>query len=214
MTIARSATGRKTAEKLPHGIDGLAEKAEALGMKFGLWFEPEMVSPDSDLYRSHPDWCLHVTDRGRSEQRNQLILDLSRDDVCEYIISFLSDILKKAKISYVKWDMNRNMTEVGSALLPPERQAEVAHRYMLGLYRILETVTAEFPDVLFEGCSGGGGRFDAGMMYYFSQYWTSDDTDAPSAFTFSTAQAWLCHRHSWGRMCPPCRIIRRGASLL
>ncbi len=165
-------------EKLPHGIDGLAEKIEALGMKFGLWFEPEMISPDSDLYRAHPDWCLHVANRGRSEQRNQLILDLSRDDVCEYIISFLADMLKKAKISYVKWDMNRNMTEVGSALLPPERQAEVSHRYMLGLYRILETITSEFPDVLFEGCSGGGGRFDAGMMYYFSQYWTSDDTDA------------------------------------
>lgn len=165
-------------EKLPDGVDGLAEKVEALGMKFGLWFEPEMISPDSDLYRAHPDWCLHVANRGRSEGRYQLILDLSRDDVCDYIIGFLSDILKKSKISYVKWDMNRNMTEVGSAKLPPERQAEVSHRYMLGLYKVLETITAAFPDVLFEGCSGGGGRFDAGMMHYFNQYWTSDDTDA------------------------------------
>ncbi len=164
-------------EKLPHGIDGLAEEVEKIGMKFGLWFEPEMVSPDSDLYRAHPDWCLHVENREKSLGRNQLILDLSREDVCEYVVSFLTDILKRAKISYVKWDMNRNMTEVGSAILPPQKQAEVSHRYMLGLYKILETITKEFPDVLFEGCSGGGGRFDAGMMHYFNQYWTSDDTD-------------------------------------
>ncbi len=164
--------------KLPNGIDGLAKRVTELGMQFGLWFEPEMVSPISELYEAHPDWCLHVNGRGRSQGRQQLILDLSRDDVCDYIISFMSDALENAPISYIKWDMNRNMTEIGSALLPPERQAETAHRYMLGLYRILETLTQKFPDVLFEGCSGGGGRFDAGMMYYFSQYWTSDDSDA------------------------------------
>ena len=164
--------------KLPDGIIGLSEKVNALGMKFGLWFEPEMVSPDSDLYRAHPDWCLHVEGRGRSLGRNQLVLDLSRRDVCDFIIGFLTDILSSANISYIKWDMNRNMTEVGSALLPAENQTEVSHRYMLGLYRILDTVTKRFPDILFEGCSGGGGRFDAGMMRYFDQYWTSDDTDA------------------------------------
>ncbi|MDY3928340.1 MAG: alpha-galactosidase [Clostridia bacterium] len=165
-------------EKLPNGIGGLAKKINDLGMMFGLWFEPEMISPDSDLYREHPDWCLHVEGRERSEGRNQLILDLSREDVCDYIIDFMTDYLKNAPISYIKWDMNRNMTEIGSALLPPERQEETAHRYMLGLYKILEKLTSEFPDVLFEGCSGGGGRFDAGMLPYFVQYWTSDDTDA------------------------------------
>ena len=165
-------------EKLPDGISGLAKKVNNLGLKFGLWFEPEMISPDSELYRTHPDWCLHVEGRNRSRCRNQLILDLSREEVCDYIVDSLCKNLESAPISYVKWDMNRNMSEIGSASLPPERQAEVAHRYVLGLYDILERITQKFPDVLFEGCSGGGGRFDAGMMYYFSQYWTSDDSDA------------------------------------
>ncbi len=165
-------------EKLPNGIPGLAEKINALGMKFGLWVEPEMVSPDSDLYRAHPDWCLHIAGRGRSECRSQLVLDLSRADVQEYIIDFMTDILSSAPIAYIKWDMNRNMTCVGSAALPAERQGEVYHRYMLGLYRILETLVNQFPNVLMEGCSGGGGRFDAGQMYYFHQYWTSDNSDA------------------------------------
>lgn len=128
--------------------------------------EPEMVSPDSDLYREHPNWCIHVPNRPRSESRNQLVLDLSRKDVQDYIIKVVSDILESANISYVKWDMNRNMTEIGSALLPPERQRETAHRYILGLYRILEEITTRFPDVLFESCAGGGGRFDPGMLYY------------------------------------------------
>lgn len=166
------------AKKLPNGIPGLVKKINDIGMKFGLWFEPEMISPDSDLYRAHPDWCLHVKGRKRSEGRNQLILDFSRSDVQEYITKSLKDVLESAPIEYVKWDMNRNMSCIGSALLPPERQAETAHRYMLGLYSVLENVMGSFPDVLFEGCSGGGGRFDAGMMYYFNQYWTSDDTDA------------------------------------
>ncbi len=165
-------------EKLPAGIKGLAEKVNALGMKFGLWFEPEMISVDSDLYRAHPDWCLHVERRGRSECRNQLILDMSRKDVQDYVIAVLTEHLSTAPISYVKWDYNRNMTCVGSASLPANRQSEVCHRYILGLYRVLEHITSAFPDVLFEGCSGGGGRFDAGQMHYFHQYWTSDDTDA------------------------------------
>ena len=130
------------------------------------------------MYRSHPDWCIHVSGREKSRGRNQLVLDLSRQDVCDYIVKVLSDILSSAPISYVKWDMNRNMSEIGSEKLPPERQSEVAHRYMLGLYGVLEMLTQRFPNVLFEGCSGGGGRFDAGMMYYFNQYWTSDDSDA------------------------------------
>lgn len=165
-------------EKLPNGIDGLAKKVTQLGMRFGLWFEPEMVSEDSDLYRAHPDWCIHISGRNKTPARNQLVLDLSRQDVCDYIVDSLSKILSTANVSYVKWDMNRNITESGSAALPANRQQELPHRYMLGLYRVLERLVTAFPDVLFEGCSGGGGRFDAGMLYYFPQYWTSDDTDA------------------------------------
>ncbi len=164
--------------KLPDGIESLAAKVEQLGMKFGLWFEPEMISPDSDLYRAHPDWCIHSYDRPRSLGRHQLVLDLSREDVRDYVVKAVCDVLASAPISYVKWDMNRNITEVGSAALPPERQQELPHRYILGLYDILERITTAFPDVLFEGCSGGGGRFDAGMLPYFPQYWTSDNSDA------------------------------------
>lgn len=147
-------------------------------MKFGLWFEPEMISEESELYRQHPDWCLHVLGRSRSEGRNQLVLDYSRKDVCDYVIDTLSGIFIDANIEYIKWDMNRNMTEIGSATLPADRQREVAHRYMIGLYRVLRTLKARFPHILMEGCSGGGGRFDLGMFCFFDQFWTSDDTDA------------------------------------
>lgn len=167
-------------KKLPEGLGDLAKRVNRLDMQFGLWFEPEMVSPDSDLYRAHPDWCLHVEGRRRTEARSQLILDLSRADVCDYIIESVSNVLRSAPITYVKWDMNRNMSEIGSALLPPERQRETAHRYMLGLYRVLETITSSFPHILFESCSGGGGRFDPGMLHYMPQTWTSDNTDAIS----------------------------------
>lgn len=165
-------------EKLPSGIDGLAKKVNDLGLKFGLWFEPEMISEKSKLYEAHPDWCLHVEGRSCSMGRNQLILDYSRDDVCDYIIESLSKIFAEANIEYIKWDMNRNMSEIGSAVLPADRQRETAHRYMLGLYRVLATLKDRFPDLLMEGCSGGGGRFDLGMFCYFNQFWTSDDSDA------------------------------------
>lgn len=164
--------------KLPNGIEGLVKKVNDMGLKFGLWFEPEAISPVSELYENHPDWCLHINGRPQNESRNEYLLDLSRKEVCDYVIKFMSDILGSANIEYVKWDMNRNMTDVGSADIAPERQCEVAHRYMLGLYRILETLNQRFPDVLFEGCSGGGGRFDYGMLHYFPQIWTSDDSDA------------------------------------
>jgi alpha-galactosidase len=164
--------------KLPNGLDDLGNRINNLSLQFGLWFEPEMVSPDSDLYKSHPDWCLHVPGRSRTQGRNQLVLDLSREDVCEYIVDSLSSILSSVNISYVKWDYNRNMTEIGSPLLPPERQRETAHRYMLGLYKVYEKLVTAFPNILFEGCSGGGGRFDPGTLYYMPQIWTSDDTDA------------------------------------
>ncbi|MEK3948899.1 alpha-galactosidase [Paenibacillus sp. FSL H7-0703] len=164
--------------KLPDGLLDLANRIRNLGMEFGLWFEPEMVSIDSDLYRKHPDWCIHVPDRPYTLGRNQLMLDLSRKEVCEYIIKSVSDILSDVPITYVKWDMNRHMTDVGSAALPPERQRETAHRYILGLYSVMEELTSRFPHVLFESCSSGGGRFDAGMLYYMPQTWTSDNTDA------------------------------------
>lgn len=164
--------------KLPAGLASLGEKVHGLGLKFGLWLEPEMVSPDSDLYRAHPDWCLHVPGRSRTQARNQLVLDLSRQDVCDYILEAVSGVLSSAPIDYIKWDMNRNFSEVGSAGWAANRQREVPHRYMLGLYRVLEGIVSRFPNVLFESCSGGGGRFDPGMLYYMPQTWTSDDTDA------------------------------------
>lgn len=164
--------------KLPNGIEGLANRIKDLNMQFGLWFEPEMISEDSELYRTHPDWCIHIKGRKKTLCRQQLVLDLSRKDVCDYIVLSVTNVLASAPISYVKWDMNRNITELGSALLDDERQPELPHRYILGLYDVLERITTAFPEVLFEGCSGGGGRFDAGMLPYFPQYWTSDDTDA------------------------------------
>lgn len=167
-------------DKLPNGLEDLVSRVKRLDMQFGLWFEPEMISPESELYKAHPDWCLHVEGRRRTQARMQLVLDLSRKDVQQYIVKSVSDILSSAPITYVKWDMNRNMTEIGSALLPADRQRETAHRYMLGLYAVLEEITSAFPNILFESCSGGGGRFDAGMLYYMPQTWTSDNTDAVS----------------------------------
>ena len=164
--------------KLPGGMPALAEKIHALGLRFGLWFEPEMVSPDSDLYRAHPDWAIHIAGREGIQQRNQYVLDLSRPDVQEHVYHAVADMLSSADINYVKWDMNRNFTNIGSACLPPDRMGELPHRYMLGLYGVLERLTADFPEVLFESCASGGGRFDMGMLYYMPQTWCSDNTDA------------------------------------
>lgn len=176
----RSSLGDWTVDrrKIPGGLAELAAAVNRMGLKFGLWFEPEMVSPDSDLYRAHPDWCLHVDGRACSLGRHQLVLDLSRGDVQEYVVRSVQDVLSSAHIEYVKWDMNRCLTEMGSALLPAERQRETAHRYVLALYRILDRITSAFPDILFESCASGGGRFDPGMLYYMPQTWTSDMTDA------------------------------------
>ena len=165
-------------ERLPGGITGIAGRVEGLGMKFGLWFEPEMVNEDSDLYRAHPDWVLRTPDRRASLGRNQLVLDFSRPEVVDHIHGMMAKILSEAKVSYVKWDMNRSITEAYSAALPPDRQGEVCHRYILGVYSLYERLTSEFPRVLFESCASGGGRFDPGMLYYAPQCWTSDDSDA------------------------------------
>lgn len=164
--------------KLPNGIVGLAEKITELGLKFGLWFEPEMVSKVSDLFTQHPDWIIHVPNRHSSHGRNQFVLDFSRKEVVDHIYERMSAILREARVSYVKWDMNRNMTEIGSAAWPEDRQQEIPHRYILGVYDLYERLTSEYPHVLFESCASGGARFDPGMLYYAPQVWTSDDTDA------------------------------------
>lgn len=165
-------------ERLPEGITGLAQKIEALGMKFGLWFEPEMVNKDSDLYREHPDWILSVPERRQSQGRYQYVLDFSRKEVVDYIYDRMAEILGSGKVSYVKWDMNRSITECWSAALPADRQGEVFHRYILGVYDLYDRLNTAFPEVLFESCASGGGRFDPGLLYYAPQGWASDDTDA------------------------------------
>ena len=163
--------------KLPGGLSNLINQVKAMGLKFGIWFEPEMISPDSDIFRAHPDWHLHVNGRDSSIARNQYVIDYSRKEVRDYIYSQMYKILSENDIDYVKWDFNRNLTEVANADLPPEKQGEVFHRFVLGTYEIMDRLTSDFPHLLLENCSGGGGRFDAGMLYYSPQIWTSDDTD-------------------------------------
>ncbi|KAF1297806.1 alpha-galactosidase [Enterococcus sp. JM4C] len=164
--------------KLPDGIDHLATTIQEMGLQFGLWFEPEMISEKSDLYKKHPEWSLQVSGYPQTQGRQQLVLDLSRRDVQDYLIQVFDTYLSSGKITYIKWDMNRHLTEVGSFGLAHDQQKEVSHRYVLGLYRILATVTTRYPQVLFENCSSGGGRFDPGMMAYMPQTWTSDNSDA------------------------------------
>mgnify|MGYP002511119784 CR=1 FL=1 len=165
-------------DRLPNGIQGLSEKIEALGMKFGLWFELEMVNKDSELYRAHPDWILHTPNRSVSHGRQQYVLDFSRKEVVDYIYEMTAKILRESKISYVKWDMNRNITECYSIAYEACQQGEIFHRYILGFYDLYERLTSEFPHILFESCASGGGRFDPGLMYYAPQAWASDDSDA------------------------------------
>lgn len=165
-------------DKLPGGLEALVPRIKELGMKFGIWMEPEMINEDSNLYRSHPDWVLHVPGRAPSRGRGQLVLDFSRNDVRDYIYMQIKAILASAEISYIKWDMNRSLTDVWSAGMPSGRQGEVYHRYVLGVYDLLERLHSDYPHVLIEGCCGGGGRFDGGMLYYTPQIWCSDDTDA------------------------------------
>ncbi len=165
-------------KKLPGGLSGLAEKIRALGLSFGIWVEPEMVNVNSNLYRNHPDWVIDIPGREHTEGRNQRILDLTRRQVQDFIIEKMTEVFSSAEISYVKWDMNRTFTDYFSKELPPERQGEVAHRYILGLYRCMRELTERFPKILFEGCAAGGNRFDLGMLCYFPQIWGSDNTDA------------------------------------
>ena len=165
-------------KKLPQGIRGLAEKIENMGMKFGLWIEPEMVNKDSRLYEEHPDWVIRVPYREACHGRNQFVLDFSKEEVVDYIGDQISGILRNAPVSYIKWDMNRSISEAFSQGRKAEEQGKLFHRHILGVYRLYERLTSEFPEVLFESCASGGARFDPGMLYYAPQCWTSDNTDA------------------------------------
>ncbi len=178
--------------KLKGGLTSLVERVNALGLKFGIWYEPEMISPDSDLYRAHPDWCLQVPDREKSIGRHQYVLDMSRKDVRDCIFEQMASVLRNNNIAYVKWDFNRNLTQAGSALLPPERQHEVFHRFVLGTYELMGRIVDEFPHILLENCSGGGGRFDPGMLYFSPQIWCSDNTDPMERLTiqFGTSMCY------------------------
>ena len=201
-------------EKLHGGLSCLADEVNKLGMKLGLWVEPEMVSPDSELYRAHPDWAIAIPGRQAGRARNQYVLDISRKEVRDYIMDKICGILHSANISYVKWDMNRPLSDLGSIALPADRQGELAHRYVLALYEMQQRLLDEFPDLLLENCCSGGGRFDPGMLYYSPQIWCSDDTDAIErlAIQESTAMIYplsamgahvsVCPNHTVGRNTP------------
>lgn len=165
-------------EKLPNGIKGLSEKIDELGMQFGLWFEPEMVCKNTKLFKEHPDWIIATPDRRASHGRNQFVLDFSREEVVDHIFSLMDKIISESKISYIKWDMNRYITEAYSQSLDIDQQGEVFHRYILGVYNLYEKLIEKYPEILFESCAGGGARFDPGLLFYAPQAWASDDTDA------------------------------------
>ncbi len=164
-------------EKLPGGLEFLVSEVNKLGLKFGIWFEPEMISPDSDLFRAHPDWAVQIPGRTPALARNQLVLDITRPEVADHVYSRIKSVLKSANIEYVKWDMNRSLCDIASANLPADRQGEFFHRYVLALYAMQEKLISDFPNLLLENCSGGGARYDAGMLYYGPQIWCSDDMD-------------------------------------
>jgi alpha-galactosidase len=163
-------------KKIRCGLTELVRQINDIGLKFGIWFEPEMVSEDSDLFRAHPDWVMEIPGRHAVRSRNQLVLDVGRREVQDYLIGAVNRILDSANIYYVKWDINRAITDLWSNVLPAERQGEVFHRYVLGLYRVMDGIIKTHPEVMFEGCAGGGGRFDPAMLTYFVQYWSSDNT--------------------------------------
>lgn len=164
--------------KFPNGFDKIIELCNQKNISFGIWFEPESISPSSELYRAHPDWCIHSNYIDPVKSRNELLLDFSREEVVEEIYTRVSTILTKYDIRYVKWDMNRNFTDAGSGAISTSQQGEFAHRYILGVYSLMSRLSKDFPNVFFEGSSGGGGRFDFGILYYMPQIWASDNSDA------------------------------------
>ena len=201
-------------EKLPGGLKYLVDEVNKLGMKFGIWFEPEMISPDSNLYREHPDWAIAIPGRVGTRSRNQYVLDLSRREVLEHTYESVARILRSAHIEYVKWDMNRQLTDIGSAVLPADQMGELYHRYVLAVYELQERLMKEFPYLLLENCSGGGARFDPGMLYYSPQIWCSDDTDAIERLIIQEGTSLVyplsamgahvsdCPNHTVGRVTP------------
>ena len=201
-------------EKIKGGLKYLVDEVNKLGMKFGIWFEPEMISPDSNLYRAHPDWAIQIPGRVGSLSRCQYVLDYSRKEVRDYIYEMVSSVLKSANIAYVKWDMNRQITDLGSFALGKENQGELYHRYVLGVYELQDRLIHDFPHLLLENCSGGGARFDPGMLYYSPQIWCSDDTDAIERLKIQEGTALIyplscmgahvsdCPNHSVGRVTP------------
>ena len=192
-------------DKLKGGLSVLIDRVNALGLKFGIWYEPEMISPDSDLYRAHPDWCIHVDDRVCSPGRHQYVLDMSREDVRDNIWSQIDAVLSTNKIDYVKWDFNRNISEAGSALLPADRKQEFFHRFILGTYDLMNRLVSKYPNILLENCSGGGGRFDAGMLYYSPQIWTSDNTDPIERLTIQFGTSYCYPASAMGAHVSACR---------
>ena len=201
-------------EKITGGLKYLVDEVNKIGLQFGIWFEPEMISPDSDLYRTHPDWAIQIAGREATQSRNQYVLDLSRPEVRDYAYECVASVLRSANIAYVKWDMNRQLSDLGSSYLPKERQQELFHRYVLGVYELQERLVTEFPDLLLENCSGGGARFDPGMLCYSPQIWCSDDTDAVERLMIQEGSALVyplsvigahvsdCPNHSVGRVTP------------
>lgn len=201
-------------DKLQGGLKNLVDQVNAMGMKFGIWFEPEMISPDSDLYRAHPDYAVAIPGRMPAQSRQQYVLDITRPEVRDYAYNCVKKILESANIAYVKWDMNRQLTDMYSLSLAPEHQGEFFHRYVLAVYEMQERLVTDFPDLLLENCSGGGARFDPGMLYYSPQIWTSDDTDAIERLEIQQGTAMVyplscmgahvsdCPNHTVGRVTP------------
>ena len=201
-------------EKIKGGLKNLVDKVNEIGLEFGIWFEPEMISPDSNLYKEHPEWAIQIPGREATESRCQYVLDLSRPEVQDYAYESVAKILRSANIKYVKWDMNRQLSDLGSTYLDEDSQQELFHRYVLGMYAMQERLVQEFPDLLLENCSGGGARFDPGMLYYSPQIWCSDDTDAIERLEIQEGTALIyplcamgahvsvCPNHTVGRVTP------------
>lgn len=201
-------------EKITSGLFDLVRQVNEIGLDFGIWFEPEMISPDSELYRAHPDWAIQIDGRETTQCRAQYVLDLSRKEVRDYAYECVAKILRSAPISYVKWDMNRELSNMGSFALKREEQQELSHRYVLGVYEMQERLVQEFPNLLLENCSGGGARFDPGMLYYSPQIWCSDDADAIERLRIQEGTALIyplstmgahvsdCPNHTVGRNTP------------
>lgn len=201
-------------DKLKDGLKHLVDEVNKVGLKFGIWVEPEMISPDSKLYEEHPDWAIAVQGRTPCKSRNQYVLDLSRKEIRDYVYDMISGVLRSANIEYVKWDMNRQLTDIGSSFLGKKNQGELMHRYVLGVYEMQERLVNDFPDLLLENCSGGGARFDPGMLYYSPQIWCSDDTDAIERLSIQEGTALVyplsamgahvsdCPNHTVGRVTP------------